>query len=128
MKGIFTTAFTVLLTSFAFSQAEQTLVLQPDAAKGKDARVFYLEDQTHATWGKTNDKNYGNSSSFQAAAWTWESIKGKQRSFIEFDLSTIPANAIITKAELDLYHNPNEPTYGHSQLSGTNEVLLQKVT
>lgn len=128
MKTIFTTAIAVLMSSFAIAQQEQTLTLQPNAAEGKDAMIWYIGNQ-NTVYGATNDKNYGTTQDNQASAWTWNGgNKGERRSLIEFDFSSIPANATIIDAKLSLYHNANSGDDGHSQLSGSNEITVQKVT
>lgn len=104
------------------ASAQTTLVLQPDAAVGEDAYV----------WSNNPDDNYGTNQDFNAVGWTWSGVPGAQRSVINFDLSSIPAGASINSASLSLYHNPDSGlipfTGGHSQLSGSNQSVLQRIT
>ena len=127
MKIISTITLTMFMSCFVFAQQTETLTLQPGAEQGKDAYVFQLDNQNTSKYGATEDKNYGQSSTIPMTDWTWGG-NGKQRTFIEFDFSSIPDNAIITSAKLNLYHNPNQASWTHDQRGGTNEVLLQKVT
>ncbi len=127
MKTLFTTAIAALMGSFALAQQEQTLTLQPDADQGKDALIWYVPSQ-RTVHGPTNTTNYGTHPDLQANAWTWKGSAGTRRSLVQFDFSSIPANAIITEASLSLYYNPTNGDGKHSQLSGSNEVLIQKVT
>src|SRR4051812_42873829 len=60
--------------------------------------------------------------SYEAVAWTWSGTPAVMRSIMEFNLSSIPANATITSAKLNLYNNPtsSENSGQHSSLSGAN--------
>jgi hypothetical protein len=49
---------------------------------------------------------------------------GHYRSFLEFDLSAISADAEITSAYLSLYYNPDSGSNGHE---GSNSTVLQRV-
>src|SRR5215204_3554033 len=87
---------TVLIFIFqknVYGQA--TVTLCPDPSSGKDALLQHLL----ADPGGDN-ANFGNSPSLEAMAWTWSGQDGLLRSVIEFDLSSIPSNAIITDARL----------------------------
>lgn len=73
--------------------------------------------------------NYGNSSDFFSATWTCGPLC-VDRGLIQFDLSSIPGNAVITNASLSLYVDNNapegitgQPTYGTN-----NAGWLQRVT
>ncbi len=105
----------MFLQLFAFSQV--TLVLQPGASDGKDADI-------RTDYPSTPN---GGSQDFIANAWT-AGMVFVQRSLIEFDLSSIPQNALIISANLSLYANP---TTGHSQhhssLSGSNTAFLKRI-
>jgi len=72
--------------------------------------------------------NYGAAEDFASAAWTNSGAESNLRALIDFDLSTIPPNSVLTNAELSLYHNPNSQNGDHSSLSGSNESVLQRVT
>jgi hypothetical protein len=65
-----------------------------------------------------------------AAAWTINSVPAYVRGLVKFDLSTLPANAIITSARLSLYSNPT-PLNGNlvdANYGIDNTLLLQRVT
>jgi len=116
-KKLSATAFLLcmLFTTDTFSQIQQ-LVLQPDAAAGKDAGIFVKD---------LND-NYGGSNSgidtmFRAERWTsgdWY----KGRGLIQFDLSSIPANAVVISASLYLYG------LDHQSATQSNACTLKRIT
>jgi endo-1,4-beta-D-glucanase Y len=101
---------------------EQPLLVLSPGADGKDAYVFLLDGRPTA--------NQGDHPQLNAAAWTWEGRFGVQRSLLDFDLSALPESAIITGATLKLYAEltPALNKTGHSQFSGTNELLVQRIT
>ncbi|MDF1695699.1 MAG: DNRLRE domain-containing protein [Saprospiraceae bacterium] len=101
------------------------LSLKPDARQGKDAVI----------WTERPDQGSPNSNDFQAMGWTWYAFNyngGIRRSLIEFDLSSIPENAQIVSATMNLYFNPTSAelpsTYGHSQRDGSNRSILSRIT
>ncbi len=83
---------------------------------------------------------WGNSSSLEqssngapeigASSWTYNGIQMGQRGLVKFDMSSIPANAIILSAKLTLYSNPT-PLNGdlvHANSGPDNTTLIQRVT
>ncbi|UEG49520.1 DNRLRE domain-containing protein [Ferruginibacter lapsinanis] len=63
------------------------------------------------------------------AAWTAGGVY-YWRAFLKFDMSSIPANAIIQSAKLSLYSTTN-PTQGNgvdAQFGGSNACYIQRVT
>lgn len=101
----------------------KSLVLQP-GPEGKDARVFSIASQRNKAGGGSTNK-------FLAMAWTWSGEPGVVRSFIDFtDLAQIPPDATINKATLKLFAEltPGVNQLGHSQLTGTNEIFVSRVT
>jgi len=70
----------------------QTVTLQPDPALGKDAHVEEV----------IPDTNLGSSTSIWVGEWS-----GGQpnRSYLQFDLSSIPPTAVVLNAELGLYYH-----------------------
>jgi len=79
--------------------AQQTLTLQPGPEAGKDAILISNQAST----------NFGSSESAHIQAWTMSGNEVYTRSIMQFDLSSIPAGAIITEARLSLYYNPTTP-------------------
>ena len=100
-----------------------TVTLQP-GAEGLDAVV----NSNNPT------ANYGNDVSEAIEAWTQSGANRIQRSLIDFDYSSIPTGATITKATLTLYadtttnYSAGSVPVGHSQLSGSNAWNLSRVT
>jgi hypothetical protein len=65
-----------------------------------------------------------------AAAWTINSVPAYVRGLVKFDLSSLPANAIITSARMTLYSNPT-PLNGNfidANYGADNTLLIQRVT
>jgi len=69
---------------------EQTLTIQPGPEEGKDSMVIW-EDNPDINYGSHPDLMIGNSSDYY------------YRSFLQFDLSTLPTHAVIVNADLSLY-------------------------
>ncbi|MCE3228937.1 MAG: hypothetical protein K0S32_3488 [Bacteroidetes bacterium] len=110
----------ILLPMVSLSQT--ILSLQPNAANGKDALLANC-----VPCGYINN-NYGNDDDVAAIAWTNGGNISYCRGLVEFDLTSIPANAIILSAQLSLYHNYSSNNLGHSTLSGGNDFIVQRVT
>jgi hypothetical protein len=98
--------------------------LKPLIGCGKDAMVWNAPGHPN---GLTN---YGLHEAMGPHAWTNQGIPDTSRSLLQFDLTGIPANAVITSAALSLYNNPTTPfAQGeHSWLSGPNSALIQRIT
>ena len=98
----------------------RTLTLQP-GSEGKDAFV--------SSYSGDMSNNHGTDTDFPLYAWTISSTNYKTRSFIEFDLSTIPSDATIESAKLSFYSFhafPYPPSSeGHQ---GTNSFYIRRVT
>lgn len=62
---------------------------------------------------------------FAAQAWTWSGRPGSVRSFMKFNLATIPAGAVINSATLRLFHHPRVE---QSSLTKSNAAYLERVT
>ncbi len=69
---------------------EESVTLQPDAIEGKDTCVWY----NHPT------SNYGNDDYLWVGTYTGVIA----RSYLQFDLSDVPPNAVILGASLGLYY------------------------
>lgn len=119
-KIYFRLLFSIFLVGLSFSSFSQTTItIQPDSAEGKDANV----------WEFNPNNNYGSSTEFTIYAWTNSGTPALRRCFIDFDFSSIPLGATITNAELTLYNYANSPSTNgeHSQLSGSNELVVQRI-
>ena len=113
--------FLICLNCCSLMAQEHTLVLQPDSLCGKDAILHGLESERNV--------NYGSNPQFLAASWTYQGIPGNVASIMQFDLSQLPADALITSAELYLYAWPYTTGSGqHSSLSYSNIGWLRRVT
>lgn len=98
------------------------ITLQPGSVIGKDALVEYYP------FNDTENRNYGSSVEFSGISWTDDGTQFIVRSLINFDLDTIPQNAVIDSVKLSLfaYGNVGHGT-GHSTLDGSNECYLQRL-
>lgn len=108
-------------TKITFTQAPiQTLTLQP-ANNPNEVHVL----------GNSNGINNGdpNSPDFVCASWTSGDVI-TSRSFVKFDLSSIPVNATILTAKLTLFSNPT-PLNGNlvdANFGPANAMYIQRVT
>jgi hypothetical protein len=118
MKLFSTLIIALVLSSFSGFAQTSTIILQPDAADGKDA---FIES-------RLNDYNRGNHPDFAAISWTYSGTHTDGRCLIEFDLSMIPQGSTIDSARISFYAY-NSPSNGsHSKISGSNESMLSRVT
>lgn len=105
----------VALISFAGTLCSQsTIILQPDASAGKDARIFNLDALG----------NFGSDPDFIASQLDYAGEPGTTRSLIEFDLTSLPKGANVINATLSLYYNSTSGTPGHL---GTNATYLRRL-
>jgi hypothetical protein len=109
---------------FLNAQTPRTITLQPDSCKGKDALIGDC-----GPCGYPN-LNLGDHQDMLAASWTISGNTSNVRALIDFDLSGIPTGSTIVSAKLSLYHNPNSASgnTGHSQIDGSNEAWLRRIT
>ncbi len=125
---IFNLLLILVFTGEIFSQKK--LVLQPDAQKGKDAVIWYINTK-QTRHGDVANKNFGDNKDFKAMAWTFQGDFGEKRSLIEFDLSRLPKKSHITSAYLSLYANEasnDAGKKGHEYIYvNSNECLLQRI-
>ena len=119
--------FTILLSSLLIASvaikanAQTTIVLQPGPIEGKDAFLHGLASES--------DNNFGSNAQLPADAWTFGGDAGIIRSIMEFDLSSIPAGAVINGAYLSLYSWDSSGGLGqHSTQSGSNDSWVQRIT
>jgi len=111
MKYLYFLLYLLWSTTF-YSQG--TIVLQPDAAAGKDARIFNLDALA----------NYGSDPDFIASILNYNGEPGTTRSIIQFDLSGVPEGFDIVDARLSLWYNHESSTPG--QL-GDNAAVLRRL-
>ena len=104
--------------------ASGCFVLKPLTGCGKDAMVWNAPGHQNGT------TNYGLFEAMGPHAWTNQGTPDTSRSLLEFNLSNIPANAVINSASLSLYNNPTTvfAQGEHSWLSGPNSGLIQRIT
>lgn len=113
---------TLFLSVFFFSLSinaqnqQYTLTLQLDGEAGKDVSVHWREN------GLSNQ--YPNDDFLINSAWTHSGSPGYYRTLMEWDLTSIPKDAIIKEAKLSLFAHE---TYPHSTRSGANDLWIEKV-
>ena len=97
--------------------AQTTVTLKPAAAQGKDSEV----------WDFTPTTNRGSNQAINVYTWTRSGSPTVKRSYVEFDLSSIPANSIVQSAKLKLFYDPitNE---GFSNHSGVTDFEIRRVS
>jgi hypothetical protein len=117
MKKIISVFCLVLSIGFQI-KAQTTITLQPDETTSKDALIWNIMPST----------NFAVAGDFIATAWTNNSNLSIIRSLIDFNFSSIPANATILNATLSLYHYNSADNVGHSTQSGSNMCLLKRIT
>lgn len=93
-----------------------SLSLQPDGESGKDAIVSKL----------VPDNNYSENANIHLYAWTQSGKLNVLRVFMDFDLSSVPAEAQIDSAYLSLYFNKTSQ-YG-SEHKGETSFKIQCIT
>ncbi|KAA3638778.1 MAG: T9SS C-terminal target domain-containing protein [Bacteroidetes bacterium] len=103
----------LLFSSQLFSQTE--IVLQPGSTEGMDARVQ----------SNLPDQNIGTTQMYKAHSGTMSGVPFIDRSLINFDLSSLPENAIIVSAKLSLF--ANTVNGGHSTVDGPNNCWIEKI-
>lgn len=120
MKFLRITLSLLIIFSSSFSNAQFQVILQPNAIAGKDAVIS--SDYTTL--------NIGSHVDFDAYAWTVGGVFTILRSLIQFDISTVPVNSIITSATLTLYNNPTSSSTNaiHQSLTGSNMGYFEKIT
>lgn len=120
MKNVLFILIAVFFADSTFAQT--TLTLQPDSTDGKDAYISSLSPTA----------NRGSHRGIYSLAWTVSGNFTITRSFIQFDLSSIPIGSTIGSAELALYNDPGNNivlTNGdHSNLTASNASFISRVT
>jgi N-acetylneuraminic acid mutarotase len=94
------------------------IVIKPDALAGKDIHII------------NSMPNFNNDPhpEFLITAWTCGGALCNDRQLIQFDLSSIPANAILTHAGINLFANPNPVTIPSANYGTNNSFVIQRIT
>lgn len=100
-----------------------TVTLRPDAQKGKDANITYYAGSPNEA-----NTNYGNDFRLNPIVWTISGDPIIKRVLIEFDLSLIPYNAVITNANLSLYYDTTFISPPVDVHSGANAMWIERIT
>jgi hypothetical protein len=109
--------FTLFIFSITGCKHSKVLIQRPE--KGEDTYIHQFHPDRNLNWDNK----------IAVMAWTFDGTPADCRGLIRFDLSSIPATAKVTKAELYLYHitdQGNNPQ--HSQLSGANAGYLMQAS
>lgn len=119
MKKIY--ALLVLTLFVQLDLNAQTTVLITMDSNGEDA---YIDNFN-------TSGNYPDEIEFCSGAWTINGTPVFWRNFMNFDLTLIPANAVITDARLSLFYAPSnefDSVNGHQSLTNSNQSVLQRIT
>ena len=101
-------------TTIVQTPGDTCITLKPGAEYGIDAEVWSLDPNT----------NFGTHDENRANAWTWDGQSGIQRSFIRFNLDTLPVDAVLEFAGLSLFALDDPDTQLHS---GDNPSYIRRV-
>lgn len=101
-----------LIPFFASAQTTVTIVGTPE-----------MEDAAIGDFTPTT--NYKDHDNILANAGTNGGTPTLIRTLFKFDLDTLPANAVVTSATLDLYHRQTNLGFKHE---GANRAIIQRVT
>lgn len=110
-------------TLFVQQMKAQVPVTITTAAGGQDAQVWYSQPCSSLS----APQNFGSDPVMTAMAWTWNSIGcgyGETFSYLQFDLSSVPANQVFESATLNLFYPPGYV----NQQAGQNDLYVQRVT
>lgn len=113
---LFTVLFGMHLAALA-QGPQETIIL--DASK--DAQIWSWDPDGVVDRGTTRRD-------IVAYEWTKNGVPTTKYGLIDFDLNQIPEGAKIISATLYLYHDPISVDLGHSQLSGSNDGRIVRVT
>lgn len=80
---------------------------------------------TNSTAARSNT-NYGTRDRLKSGVWTWQGSRGTEASYLNFDLSEIPANANIVHVSLELFKDPNSNNYTNATQS--NAATIRNIT
>jgi hypothetical protein len=105
----------LLISMEGFISAQTTVTIRPTPATAQSAYVY--------TYSPTS--GYPTALHFNAGYNTISGVDVQSRSYMKFDLSSIPANATVTAAYLNLY---DDSTLATSQGFGNNSTKLSVVS
>ena len=91
---------------------------KPNGLVGKDSRI----NSTIPFIG------YGDIESISPTTWTYNGSRGNSRVLIEFDMTMVPENALITSASISLFYNPTDSYESWDVHTGQNEFYIERVT
>lgn len=118
MKAAISVITIILITGlFANSFSDTTVRFRLSPTTGICAPVF----------SNYPNGNFPNHTDLISLAWTNTQQLAIGRSFFKFNLSSIPSNALVTDARLNLYANIIAYNPLHYWLNGTNESFIRKV-
>jgi hypothetical protein len=108
-----------LLFTYGSTQAQCVVTLNPTA----DTYAF--------SRGNPNEvnNNFGTRPGLPIGTWTWGGVPGSVRSFLQFNVAAIPANATITAATLNLFTDVKYFITGGDEVAGggTDAAILNPV-
>ena len=99
--------FLFLIAGFSM-YAQQTLRLRPDSLHAYNSELVSYPGET--------GNNYSNYGVMACETWTEGGTTWQIRDVFRFDLSSIPSNAIVLSASLDLYCDNPTTTFNGSPL------------
>ncbi len=105
-----------LVVVYDIIESDSCIIIRPN--DGKDALVD----------SRRNTQVLGGSSDYTALSGTNGGVPVIVRSLVDFDLSSIPSGATIDLAKLSLFSYTSPANGAHSQQSGSNACVLQRVT
>lgn len=114
MKALLTSVCSILFGVTAV-QAQTTLTVNTSNSNAQDAEIAS---------GNSANINYGNQPRHYVYTWTQSATQVKIRTLLQIDFSNLPANAVITKAELELYLDPS----GSPATTGDNTFWIERIT
>lgn len=107
-----------------YNDVPETCVTLRPGSEGKDTEA--------SDYGSNKTQNYGDVIVIASYIWNNGATTFREKAFIEFDLSFIPSNGIVTSAELDLHaDDPTQTFVGNpsTPMNGSNNAsYLRRVT
>lgn len=124
LKTIFCTLF--ISASFALT-AQMTLTIVPDSTCGKDAFIWFLENQQTVN-GPTDTLNYGSEPYLTVAESIWSGSPGRRHVLIDFtELQNLPPGSTIESATLALFYGPGSDLGFHRGVPN-NAATISRIT